>query len=194
MVLIGVNDFWIQPAGDASPAARLGEALWNGSRTYRLLYLLRRSLEAPPQLEIPVPTGPIGHGDATLRYGGERFEIAWHRFERARKPRHRELRAALRRNLDAIVAAARGAGTRVVLLTYPSESKEGFYGHAAEEIRATAQAAGVPLVDLGFRFRFLCPKGRCDLLLPDEHPSASGHDLAGRHLVEEARALGLLAR
>jgi lysophospholipase L1-like esterase len=193
MVMVGVNDFWTQPASDASPGARLGERLWKWSRAYRFLFLLRRSFEGPPQVDVPGAPRDV-NGSATLRYGDEGFEVAWRRFDEAERPLNAELAAALASNLRAIVSTTREAGVEVVLLAYPSESERHFYAWADQQIREVAKAEGVPLVDLGFRFRFLCPEGRCAELLEDQHPSASGHELAGRHLAEEARALGLLGR
>jgi lysophospholipase L1-like esterase len=193
-VMVGANDYWTVPvAPDAEPSlrARLGEALWEWSRLYRLAFMLRRTLEAPAELAVTAKPGSnFEGGGATLEYGDRRVELGWQKRYDQAEVGEPEVSAELVRNLVAIAEAARAAGVRLLLLTYPAERD--FYFHADLQLRRAASETSTTLVDLAQRFRASCPEGRCDLLYDDQHPTASGHELAARHLVEELGALDLL--
>jgi lysophospholipase L1-like esterase len=192
MVMVGANDYWTVPAARSEAALwpRVEAALWN-LRTYRLLYMLRRSLAAPAKLEIPpVPMDDATQGQGTFRLGDERFDFGWRSREGSAEAFEAGLSETLVRNLTAMASLVRGAGARFVLVTYPSEQH--LYGHSNRRIREVARATATPLVDLGFVFRYACPNGLCDLFLEDQHPTAPGHERAGRHMAAEVRALGVL--
>lgn len=191
-VMVGANDYWTVPAAPAahpSLASRINEALWERVRTYRLFFLLWRSLATRAELKFTQRAGStLEGGSATAQYGGERFELGW-------QMRHdREgadaISADLARNLFAIREAVRHAGAELLLLTYPAE--QNLYLLADRQLRSVASETSTPFVDLAARFRPRCGSTPCDLLFPDQHPTAAGHAMVTQHLVEALGQLALL--
>jgi lysophospholipase L1-like esterase len=160
-VMIGVNDSWRarEPHDDVSVDACIARAATPAGppepprgTEWRLVRALR--------LLGPLLGMPLDHLEQGL-FGNPRtqFDPAWP--------------SDLLRNLGLIAACVRGAGARIVFLTYPSSTL--FYPVANDALRMAALQARVPLIDLGRRFEERCPGSRCDYLFPDQHPTAAGH-------------------
>ena len=193
LVMIGTNDYWTRPVplpADGVAAPSLSDRLWRWSRLYRLLYIARGALADRDPDWTDVELGGFASGSATMRYGGEAFELGWE--QQLPGPPGRQATAALARNLAAIADTTRAFGVRLVFVAYPSEWR--FYDAANGQLRRAARATGTALVDLSARFRPLCPDGRCRELLDDHHPSVWGHALAAQTLVEAFAANGFEAR
>jgi lysophospholipase L1-like esterase len=184
-VMIGANDFWTVPetaAESLDPAERMAALLWKVSRVYRFLYMLWRAAQQPAHLQITAgPREGLQHRSWTARYGTYEFELGWKHVPEGGIPGWQPA-ADLVRNLETLAAQATGAGTTLVLLTYPSESST--YGATNDIIRAAAKVASIPMVDLGAAFRPICPEGRCPELFPDYHPTAVGNERVARILVD----------
>jgi lysophospholipase L1-like esterase len=89
-----------------------------------------------------------------------------------------------------MVAKAREAGARIVLMTYPSRRRH--YGDANTVIRATAASMKAPLIDLEKDFRALCPEIDCPKwLFEDQHPRPSGYRVIAEKIVSAGAELGL---
>jgi lysophospholipase L1-like esterase len=176
-VMIGVNDWWTKPVAAPGVAdQRVWDRLYRRSRVVRLLYLIGRSLERPT-LSIVAPSADFDAGSGTVVVGGEAFPWTYER----NRGGVANWSDGLRRNLRAIAALCAAAGTRLVLLTYPSEQR--VYAHANAVLRETAAATGTPLLDLGEIFLARCPSKDCrELFFLDNHPTRAGHRLAAEHL------------
>ncbi len=180
-VMIGANDLWTVPetaADSPSVIDRAAAALWKVSRVYRLLYMAERAIQRP-ELEITLAPAPesIQRDHATVRYGHSEFELGWVPRSDTGLPSWHPYRD-LQHNLLTLANEARGFHVQMIFLTYPAETT--LYGLANQMIRRAAKAAAVPLIDLGAAFRPACPDGHCAELLPDQHPSALGHERAAR--------------
>ncbi|MGD0948477.1 MAG: SGNH/GDSL hydrolase family protein [Candidatus Binatia bacterium] len=188
-VMIGANDFWTVPetaAESPDPAERMAAALWRVSRVYRLFYMLWRAAQEPADLQITAgPREGLRRRSWIARYGTYEFELGWKHVPEGGIPGWQPA-ADLTRNLETLAAQAKGAGTTLILLTYPSEN--GWYGPTNDIIRAAAKEAGIPVVDLGAAFRPICPEGRCPELFPDHHPTAVGHERVARILADRLMA------
>lgn len=192
LLMVGANDYWTvrsQADGSEGGLARAEEFLWAHSRLYRIVYIARRAASDEPALKVeadPKNALPVGHG--TVRFGDERIELGWkERIEEV--PPIDEIEREGLEDLQAIVEEARRAGVRLVLVTYPSDRS--MYGVANKRLRALAHDAGLPLVDLGARFRAECPDTACvQYLQPDQHPNAAGYARAAELLVEAFQEQG----
>ena len=185
LIMVGVNDFWTipEPIRDIGERATVGDFLWRISRVYRLLILLQRSWHVP-QLEVPrVPVDaiPMAGYEATARFGDETFRLGYQPMPTG----VRGFQGPLRENLVALVASVRDSGVQPVLLTYPSGNP--LYQFIDDVIREAAGESGATFVDLTPVFAARCPEWRCEELLPDQHPSAPGHELAAETLVNDLR-------
>ena len=182
VLMVGVNDFWTLPvavAVDADEGAAVADGGWlRHSRVYQGLRMAVRLVQRGERREVEVDLDvapepgdvPYGGRDYVARYGDVEFEMG---FERGATTG--EERARLARNLDALVAAIEGRGSRVVLMSYPARFGKG-YPQANAEIRRAAGRTGTPLVDLTKAFEAHCPEAECpDWLLPDRHPTARGY-------------------
>jgi lysophospholipase L1-like esterase len=193
-IMIGANDFWTLPEPLVREPA-LGRSFellaWKISRLYRLLYMLRRSLDhhqtnvRPPEVHVDNSQG-IETGRGWIRMGDATFEMGWSLTPvPGWTPR-------LEENLNAILMEVRRRGSKPVLLTYPSSAES--YGGANRVIRRVGVATGTPVVDLAKVFEHRCPAGECAELFSDQHPTAAGHDLVAETLLETlgpyARAVG----
>lgn len=186
LLMIGANDYWTvrtEEVDDERPLARVVRFAWRYSRLYRLLYIARRAIAGEPALR--VETGLIDgfrRGEGTARFGDETFELGW-----AQRTGMTTSLAAIeqegRADVLAIAEEASREGVRLVLVTYPSEMQ--LYGAANARMRALAKEHGLPLVDLGVRFRAECPDKACTTyFLADQHPNVAGYARAAEMLVE----------
>jgi lysophospholipase L1-like esterase len=188
LVMIGANDFWTLPV-PADPAEEAGRgvvyALWRASRAFRLLFTIWRSRQERERLEIEFEIGSLDRHRGVVHYGDQEIDLTftgkagpgatagWHR--------------DLERNLAALLAAARPAGTRVVFLTYPADFRRCYRG-ANDAIRAAAAATRATLVDLGLEFRRACADEPCaELLYKDCHPNPKGHELVAEKVRQALR-------
>ena len=189
VLMVGSNDYWttpVAPAEASSFAMRAGEWLWDWSRVYRLLFMLRRTVAA--RSELSIEANERGN-EAMLRYGGDSIVLGFEGRPAYAAFQTPMISDALVANLNAISKSTREAGVRLLLLTYPAERR--FYGPANKQIRRVAEEASIPLVDLAARFRPERKTGSCDLLFGDLHPTVSGHALAAEHLLETLGPHGL---
>ncbi|MFI5394425.1 MAG: SGNH/GDSL hydrolase family protein [Candidatus Binatia bacterium] len=184
VVMIGVNDFWTVPetaADSPNVLDRVAAALWRVSRAYRLLYIARKAVETPTLEVSPDSWDRSEHG--TARYGSYRFELGWRPVREGGGYPRSQLVRNLESNLMMLAKQARDFGAQIIFLTYPADSS--MYGIANFVIRDAARKASVPLVDLAAGFKAVCGDNTCPELLPDQHPSASGHERAARILVQQ---------
>jgi lysophospholipase L1-like esterase len=163
-LMIGANDLWTLPE-----SIGVRDWLWRHSRVFRLLFMVRRSWEGPPEEHMPGVEGDY-------RWAPTVFQSDW------------EVQVA--RNLTAMVSDIRAAGSRPILLTYPSSAP--VYAHVNLVIRRVAAAATVDLIDLTPTFDLQCPKHECVYFVPDHHPSAAGHHLAGSLLARQLQSRRLV--
>jgi lysophospholipase L1-like esterase len=170
MILIGANDFWTVPepiSGDP-PLSRLRVQLWHYSRVYRLFHMLRQAWVGPELDRLP-------NTESESRWAPQNGGVA-------------EWQKLLRQNVLAMVATAREAGVRPILLTYASSDY--VYGGVNQEIRAIASEAGVPLIDVAPAFAQGCRgQAECDLFFKDQHPTQPGHLLMGRTILAQLLAM-----
>jgi len=168
-VMIGGNDWWREPepVDDASIDACVRRALAppapeapSPRREWRVVRLLRLLGQW-----LPAPLEQLLHERPPTRDGDDE---AWS--------------PALAVNLQTIVTCIRHAGSRPVLLTYPS--RFGPYGLANRIIRSVAIAENVQLVDLARIVGARCPRSECVYLFPppDQHPTVEGHAWIGEIL------------
>ena len=184
-IMAGANDFWTEPESltpDAEGSASGGPSwLWRHSRVYRLLFMVRRSAEITIENELLDRTGnefPKG-GSATFRTPDGTIDLGWN--ERRSEPV--DVLGEARRNLVAITEIVRRHGAEPVFVTYPCEI--GFYWEANTLMREAAGQSGTRLIDLGAALRTRCPDGHCpDVLFPDGHPTALGHEAAAEILAD----------
>jgi hypothetical protein len=174
-IMVGVNDFWTVPVavGDhAGAVPSWPDRLWKWSRVFRMLYMLRRSLE---RADVAVEVTPRSETDRSsgrgrVAYGGQVFTWEW----RPQEGGVPDFAPALVANLEAMTAEVRESGAEPILLTYPSEAS--VYAVTNRVLRQAAARTGTPLVDLGAELRPLCPTPECpDLFFPDQHPRAPTH-------------------
>jgi hypothetical protein len=185
VVMIGRNDFWTLPetaADSPNVLDRLAAALWRVSRAYRLLYMAWKAVEAPTLEVSPDSSERFKWGHGTARYGSYRFELGWRRAPEGGIPSS-QLVGNLESNLMMLAKQARDFGAQILFLTYPADSA--MYGVANVIIRDAARKASLPLVDLAAGFKAVCHDDKCPEILPDQHPSASGHERAARILVQQ---------
>jgi len=174
-LMIGANDFWAPPASDVP--------LWGHSRVVRLLTMVWRSLTGSAVMQ-PADAQRMTVGEQTVEIAGTDYAAPVRTWD-----------VTLLANLRAIADVTRAAGVRLVLLTYPAD--DGVYGTANRRIRRLAREIDVPLIDVGLALRRRCPSvtipgcegpscwtkappfsgvhERCDLLLPDGHPTVTGY-------------------
>jgi lysophospholipase L1-like esterase len=168
-VMIGGNDWWREPEPleDDAVDACVRRALAppdivapQPRREWRVVRMLRLLAQW-----LPVPVQQFLHERPSARGGGDG---AWS--------------AELGVNLHMIVACIRHAGSRPVLLTYPS--RFGPYGFANRTIRSIAAAESAHLVDLARIVGERCPRSQCVYLFapPDQHPTVEGHAWIGEIL------------
>jgi lysophospholipase L1-like esterase len=179
-IMIGVNDLWTAPAplegGDADWRYRL----WNLSRVYRLLYMLTKVPQSRDDIgRRGTPAGPLVSvaDDVSLiwtgRLAADQTVGKWH--------------VQLWDNLTSMIADARNLGIDTILITYPMDN--GWYGAVNTIIREMGASTQTPVIDLGAAFRRACPGAQCpELLLPDQHPTVRGHQLAADVIWEQLSA------
>jgi len=182
VVMVGANDFWTRPVPPDDGPGRV--AAW--LQRLRLVRVLDWALEGrdPPEvdvvkrdggpvLSVPLPEDDrdeIHSGEYEVRYGDARFAMSFELAPEGERGDHE----SLRRNLETLVARARGAGAEALLMTYPSDRH--LYAHANRVLRAAAAATDAPLLDLAPRFASLCPDEACPVLFfEDGHPKAPGY-------------------
>lgn len=190
LLMVGANDYWTVRAdegADESPGSRAERFAWARSRLYRLLLIAYRAVAGGPALQIEAgPMDDRRHGHGMARFGDESFELGWLQRPDFSTPKS-VLEQESRADLLAIADEARRADVRLVLLTYPAEVE--LYRAANEHLRALAHETGLPLVDLGARFRRDCPDDACTAyFFPDHHPNAAGYQRAAELLVEAIAA------
>ncbi len=124
-----------------------------------------------------------------VRYGDETLDLGYVRGS-ARKGDAKELH----KNLRTIIDEAKKHGTKVVLLTYPSNSH--LYFLANRTIRSVAQATNTSLIDISLAFSLRCAKAEeCpDLFFPDEHARKPGYAIVARKLLDYFRTARILDR
>lgn len=181
--MVGTNDFWTvpHPPGPREPArAKLETWLFAHSQLYRLLERAWRARRPEPALEVETDMADrFGFGKGSFRYGGARFDFDF-AMSAAGGTDYPDARG--RSDLRKILRAARHAGVRVVLVTYPLERH--FLSVANLRLREIAAETGTELVDLAASFRADCPADGClHLFRADEHLSPEGHEVAARKLV-----------
>lgn len=175
LLMVGANDVWTAPAPLTDTSTDWSYALWQGSRVFRLLYMLRRSLQ-PEQLTLTVvPPRGKSTGSAIAGTGADAIDFTWTGPTRTEEVAGWQ--SALYDNLLAMAAEAKRADVEMIFLTYPSDQLT--YALANAIIRQSARASGTTLVDLGRAFTRRCPDGNCPaLFFRDQHPTARGYALA----------------
>lgn len=199
-ILVGVNDFWtvpMQAKRDLTLPERVTRFLWQHVRTVRLVYFWWRE-RSLLEVEVPEDFRALGREhfyprwQAKARVGSRTVELGYAMEGRPGEVGSERIRT-LEKNLATMVRAAQRSGACVLLLTYPSEG--GLYGLANRVIRTVAEGEKVRLVDLGELFAPSCPlvgtpslvasRSDCpDDLLPDQHPTARGHEKIARLLLD----------
>ncbi len=181
-IMIGGNDFWteshavVQDADASGPDAG-ASWLWRHCRVYRLLFMLRRSPEAT--LEDTRPADGFFH----FRTSEGPVQIGEVEAKRTTPIGIPQLADDARTNLLAIAEIARRHHAEPVFLTYPADIN--VYGMANRWMRDAAAASGARLIDLGAAFGPRCSENTCtDLLFPDGHPTARGHEFAAETMAE----------
>lgn len=170
-IMIGVNDLWTAPAPLDGAGAGWHYRLSKYSRVYRFLYMLAK---VPQSRDEKIGRRHTAAG--MLTSVSDDVALVW-TGRVAPEVENLQWKVDLQDNLDAMIADARRLGIDVTLLTYPHDV--GWYGGTNDIIRATAARTQTPIVDLGVAFRKACPEGQCpELLLPDQHPTVIGHQLA----------------
>ena len=184
-IMAGANDAWTEPESltpNAEGSASGGPSwLWRHSRVYRLLFIARRSAEITIEHELIDRTGgEFQKGEsATFRTPEGTIDLGWH----VRLSAPGDVLGEARRNLVAITEIVRRHGAEPVFVTYPCEI--GFYGAANTLMREAAGKSGTRLIDLGAALRTRCPDGNCpDVLFPDCHPTALGHEAAAEIIAD----------
>jgi len=194
-VMVGANDLWTVPETAAdSPGLsdRLAAALWKISKVYRLLYMIRRSMQVR-QLQLSRPPAATDQGRGFARYGDEVFEFGWTMQPEGGVSGWQPV-DAFRQDLHTLVEQAAEFGTKLVFLTYPADA--GFYGWANVYVREAARVTGTALIDLAAALKPRCPipsgstflegpGATCPELFPDQHPTALGHERVATILVEQ---------
>jgi len=184
VLLVGVNDSWTVPATD--PAApdllnRLMAFLDSNSRLYRFYSILRNrgggyDVIAPEVVSEPGIQRRIG----TIEYGNHAYDLG---FE-GRREWAPSVDGALVSNLVALVHEAEAAGVAVILLTYPWDQE--LYAGANRLILQAGRSANASMIDLSEAFSQACDGAECEaLFFPDGHPTARGHALVARILVQQ---------
>jgi len=181
-LMIGTNDVWTEPEPEPGSTAALtiGDRLYRHSRVYRLLDMVRRTLD-PSTLTVDFTNRTdVQERAGSVQVGDTTFDWGWKRSRTGVK--HWTLE--LRRNLQAMIDVCRREQVEVVLLTYPADRH--IYEIANRVIRETAEATGAPLVDLAADFRTVCPQPPClDWFFADNHPRARGHARVAERLHEK---------
>jgi lysophospholipase L1-like esterase len=182
LMMVGANDNWTVPVPLATDSEQQESwnlyTLWQYSRVFRLLYMIRRAFEVH-HFDMTDPTQQ-GAEQTMARLGGTAVELTWTGKSSFRNTWIQELR----RNLEVMSNEARQSGVKLVLLTYPSE--EPAYKFANSVIRAVAVRTQQPLIDLGTAFLQRCPTRSCpELFMPDNHPTAIGYQLAAGVILQE---------
>jgi hypothetical protein len=158
--------------------------------------MARRELEIRDLALSPVPN-TTAHGEGSVRYGDEGFEVGWTMFPEGGIAGFEPI-SSLRKDLQAIVEQAAEFGTELIFLTYPADTI--FYGWANIYTREVAAATGTLLIDTAAKLRPRCPpppgstflKGpgaACDELFPDQHPTVLGHQQVADMMVEAMQGL-----
>lgn len=173
-LMIGANDAWTQPVPAntrSSFATSLDSWLWRTSRLYRLGYLLARAIENA-RLDVVALSEPsdIAQGRGIARFGSHHFELG-HRMARVAAPPGWVERS--RSQLRGIVQCAQRWRVPIVFLTYLSGHF--LYNVANDLLREIARSTGTPLVDVNKEIEPRCPGWKCEELLPDQHPTETGH-------------------
>jgi lysophospholipase L1-like esterase len=171
LILVGANDFWTAPAPQPDEGWAWRVLHW--SRTYRLLYMVWRTvtgaevIEVPREVSVPV-VDLFEHVEVTAQVGDDVLPLGFQRQQqRGWQPRMAE-------NLAAMVEMARERGAQPIVLTYPSDTV--LYRQVNDLLRTDARSFGVPLIDLNQRFRALCTGDECDQwFFTDAHANASGN-------------------
>lgn len=195
-VMVGVNDHWTAPVNlenFSAPISLVEGWMRDHLRTYRLIYMLRRSFYQPELLTVDETPrhqkfdekllkqhqdymqgkGPPVTADKpqAVKYGDTVFDIGYV------MDMHRQQNPGedIKRNLTQMVHLARGHGVQLVLVTYayyefPQKT-------ANWQMKAVAKSEQVPLVNVAKAFRAQCSvPARCEaLFFPDYHPTAEGY-------------------
>lgn len=180
LVLVGVNDIWTihEPSAERPRTDQgLERLLWRWSRLFRLFFMLRRNVEMPELGDEYTPESPLGFEQrrVDVEIAGESVELG---FTPRESGADEDWPRLLSNNLSAIAEMTTAAGVGLSVLTYASGERH--YGRTNAVLRAWARESGSSLIDPTPAFSQRCPRGRCDLLLADRHPSASGHALFAR--------------
>jgi lysophospholipase L1-like esterase len=121
------------------------------------------------------------------KFGDATFELG---YSSNRTLERRTMIDAMRRNLEGIVQRARDGGTDLVLMTYPSQKRSGFYTVANHEIRRAARRTATPLVNLRREFASRCPDAACrEFLFDDGHPKAAGYAIVAELVAEKLQQM-----
>jgi lysophospholipase L1-like esterase len=186
MVMVGGNDWWTETRElqGLDRRAQFAIRLWNYSRVYRLLYMLRRAL-SPPGVVIAERWGEdVTGGGAVMRIGDASIDVGFTKRDFEKDPG--QLLETLAPNLRGMLADARAAGVDVVLITYPADFN--IYGLANPIMRDIGKEEQVPIIDVGAALRKECPRRPCALLHPDDHPTLAGHARTAQLLFASLRA------
>jgi lysophospholipase L1-like esterase len=182
IALTGANDFWtLAVPVDATAESRGGvrEFLRRHSRVYRFFYMLPRGFDTS-RVETSLEPRARNSRSGTARYGDDVFRLGW--VEGKIGPA--QAQKQVERNIRALVDRTERFGTKLVLLTYASNSW--FYGPANAVIRRTAQATRTPLIDVGRAFEAVCETEKCpNLLFADGHPNAAGYRLVAETVAQQ---------
>jgi lysophospholipase L1-like esterase len=214
-MMVGANDFWMKP--EANPGILgwwgwLDSLLYRKLRTYRLAHMVRRAIEQPvlevshaqpdvtPEeieelrgerwretavriLKEREAEGELFRDEGFIRYGDETIDVHWGKQEGGVK----NWQANLLDNVTVMAQMARASGVTLVLITYASGDKT--YGLVNDLQRELAPRIGISLIDIEAVLEPRCPEWRCEELLPDQHPSPVGHELAARIVLQRLKDL-----
>jgi lysophospholipase L1-like esterase len=214
-MMVGTNDFWIKPEANLGTLGWwdwLDNLFYRKLRAYRLAHMVRRAIEQPA-LEVsdaqPDVTpeeieelrgerwreaavrilkergaeGELFRDEGVLRYGDATIDVHWGKQEGGVE----NWQANLLDNVTVMAEMAHASGVTLVLITYPSGDNT--YGLVNDMLRELAPRIGVPLIDVETVLEPRCLGWRCEELLPDQHPSPVGHELAARIVLQHLKDL-----
>lgn len=102
--------------------------------------------------------------------GGKAYELNLDR----EKQRQKNTNLAIADNFTLMLGASLKSGVKPLFLTYASS--QSFYAQANEAIRDFASSRNASLIDVGQRFRTVCPSKDCqEYFFQDQHPNAEGY-------------------
>ncbi|MDH3211871.1 MAG: GDSL-type esterase/lipase family protein [Myxococcales bacterium] len=214
-VMIGVNDWWHPPVvteHEPHTWTRVVTSLYHNVRILKFVYMWQRRFYDPSLLEVDqehrgaeLPDEKIAAFDkfikvdrerrvaeprayqVPIQYGDLTFDLgSRHEWTRQTSPVQ-----VLSYSLREIPKVAAAYGVKLVYVNYPYD--ESHSRRANRLMRRIGREDGVPVFDVTKEFYHACPTGltrNCpELFVPDNHPSAAGHELAAHQITAQFHAL-----